>query len=58
MHASGSRVMEAIDRQTQGKEIGGNQLFGEPKGVGREGVAGNSFLSKYANESAPAENSA
>ncbi|EPS45260.1 hypothetical protein H072_747 [Dactylellina haptotyla CBS 200.50] len=58
MQRRGSDVLEEVKREMKMKEIGGNQLFGSPKGTKREGMAGNGFLTKYANESAPGENSA
>ncbi|KAF3911408.1 hypothetical protein ABW20_dc0103050 [Dactylellina cionopaga] len=54
----GSEILEEVKREAMRKEIGGSQLFGSPKGSRKEGMAGNSFLTKYANESAPGENSA
>ncbi|KAF3905720.1 hypothetical protein AA313_de0201507 [Arthrobotrys entomopaga] len=54
----GSEVLEEVKKEMRMKGIGGNQLFGSPNGSNREGMAGNSFLTKYANESAPGENTA
>ena len=37
------------------KVVGGNQLFGKADATGREGTAGNGFLNKYVDETAPGE---
>ncbi|KAF3933372.1 hypothetical protein ABW19_dt0205231 [Dactylella cylindrospora] len=57
VHRRGSEIMEEIQKEARRREIGGSQLFGSPKGA-KEGMAGNGFLTKYANESAPGENTA
>ncbi|KAK6535276.1 hypothetical protein TWF694_001744 [Orbilia ellipsospora] len=58
MQRRGSEVLEEVKKEMRMKGIGGSQLFGSPKGTHKEGMAGNSFLTKYANESAPGENTA
>jgi len=57
-HSRGSEIMDDINKETMRKDIGGSQLFGSPKGSKVEGSAGQGFLTKYANESAPGENTA
>ncbi|KAK6528228.1 hypothetical protein TWF281_009476 [Arthrobotrys megalospora] len=54
----GSEILEEVKKEAIRREIGGSQLFGSPKGTKRESTAANSFLTKYANESAPGENTA
>ncbi|KAK6359474.1 hypothetical protein TWF696_000630 [Orbilia brochopaga] len=56
MRRRGSDILDEVAKEAARRDIGGNQLFGSPKGTGREGSAGNAFLTKYANESAPGEN--
>ncbi|KAJ6260309.1 hypothetical protein Dda_4534 [Drechslerella dactyloides] len=52
----GSDILDEVAKEAARRDIGGPQLFGSPKGTNREGTAGNGFLTKYANESAPGEN--
>jgi len=54
----GGSIMNALGGGGSTGGIGGNQLFGQPKGSEPEGTAANSLLTKYANETAPGENSA
>ncbi|KAK6345430.1 hypothetical protein TWF718_007346 [Orbilia javanica] len=54
----GSEILEEVKKEAIRREIGGSQLFGSPKAARREATAANSFLTKYANESAPGENTA
>ncbi|KAK6500691.1 hypothetical protein TWF506_003456 [Arthrobotrys conoides] len=58
VHRRGSEILEEVKKEAIRKEIGGSQLFGSPKGAKREATVANSFLTKYANESAPGENTA
>ncbi|KAF3922152.1 hypothetical protein ABW21_db0201756 [Orbilia brochopaga] len=53
VHRRGSDIMDEIAKDAARRDIGGNQLFGSPKGTKREGSAAHGFLTKYANESAP-----
>ena len=54
----GSEILEEVKKEEMRREIGGSQLFGSPRAAKREITAANSFLTKYANESAPGENTA
>ncbi|KAK6360400.1 hypothetical protein TWF730_006542 [Orbilia blumenaviensis] len=58
VHRRGSEILEEVKKEAIRREIGGSQLFGSPKGAKKEATVANSFLTKYANESAPGENSA
>ncbi|KAK6504894.1 hypothetical protein TWF481_006828 [Arthrobotrys musiformis] len=58
VHRRGSEILEEVKKEAIRREIGGSQLFGSPPGAKREATAANSFLTKYANESAPGENTA
>jgi hypothetical protein len=53
----GGNIVNSIKQMTGQREIGGNQLFGPPKGA-PEGQAGHGFLNKYTGETAPSENTA
>ncbi|KAF3175681.1 hypothetical protein TWF106_009031 [Orbilia oligospora] len=58
VHRRGSEILEEVKKEAIRREIGGSQLFGSPRAAKREATAANSFLTKYANESAPGENTA
>ncbi|EWC47664.1 hypothetical protein DRE_03284 [Drechslerella stenobrocha 248] len=57
-HRRGSDILDEVNKAAARRAIGGSQLFDSPVGTNRESTAANGFLTKYANESAPGENSA